>query len=1721
MITKLTKQNKVFARLTSLLIIISTVCFGLYDAGLVFVRDNADTAYDSVGIYDTDGDRIIALYGAADAQTVQKYGLEHIAADIYKATAENAARFYAERKQDIKYIENDCEHVISVNETLPDPAEKPYEYVSLKLGKAHELTKGKNSVVIAVLDTGVDRNDDAVKNALFTEGYDAATENAVTSDATGHGTAICSLIYTVAPDCVIMPIKVSRGTSTIYTSDLIKGLHYAADNGAKIINMSFGGYNYSYAEQEAVDYCVSKGCILIAAAGNDGMTSLADSPNYPAGYEGVIGVGSTGKDGIESEFSQEVGADVFAPGEMITIKSGENISAQNGTSFSAAFISGTAALCASICSECRFENAEFEFLISFSGETAPSTAKLVELSLYPAVTGVKDGGEYTSDVYIFFNRGEAYLDGETIDDGERVFLKGEHTLVVSHLGRTVTLGFKLTASGAEYEINKSGNVLNITFDGGEAYLDGEPYISGTDITSPGEHYFEIISNDITRSEIFTVDHGTAIYGVADNAVYMSPITAYIDGTALLDGEEVTGEIFIDAGDHKLKTAEREISFSVSDGRNIYAAMSGESVQGAGGIIASFNIGTGGITLFDISDPEKALRFISTPPVTDCVFAGDMLAVLDDSAITFYDIENGAALYSFDTRSQCTAVSRCGDGICALFGDTLCNILADGSVGTEIKLGKSYEGCALSCEGSTALIYDKNSDDGVVLICDINTGEMRTVDTHVSQLDKDIITCGNVFAVGHHVFSAIDGKMLFDADCGDILAAAGNAFICRNGAVDKTTGRALCKYKFDATWAAATDGNIIIRSSQNTVTVTDDPAFFYGGYALSDEICAAYDNALYFKNAVASSTVYNDELLLTFQNDRNIYALSYENGLRIIGIMPFVPDAIYTDGAFIYASFKNKALLVRFTEGGETEMISAPSTVSSMAFCGDRIFMLCDGVLTELMSDMQSVSHGYITASTIAAVENGLLAASRRNIKLFDASTLNEIYSLKCRVNISDIKTVSSFAAAGGVLFDIASGDIIKTYTGNAQSIISHYLLTDNGVYDCDTADIKPFSAYRSSAEDIYICKNSLVYVCGSHIRFCDAEALCLPEIVQGITDGGIYAENAEIEIKAGTAYLDGTPTENIISVSSGGSHTLTVVIRPGITLRYGFSVVPECTSMEFAKSDITLGTGENCVLDLLFLPFGAEALPVVFTSDNTSVLKVDAHGTAEAVSPGTATVTATAADGAFSCKCNITVLEDPIRFAPESGITVDRPSAVAYRIPLGTTVDELINAAGGRDGLIIVSPDGTNASGIIKTGMLMDFYRDGQLHDTLTLSAVGDIDGDGYSTYDDYILLSDMISSAYVSTPAQRYAADVNTDGVLSSADLLRLHSQLLFSRSFYGTSTPPTIDEGGLEIDAARHGDTVDVLISCKNMPKHLNGRLMFDSDTLEFLQIVAPYAEIEYKVTGKYVSFIAKPKSNIKESLILISFKSLSEDSLITLSDCVLTYDAAYSNPEVALSVPNPSAQISVVNALRDIKFDIRITEYNVTLPFGSISALISAPADAVINGALADGREQYDIAVSTGGRQYILHCHISDTVVAESNSLLASLEVGGEKLQPKFDPKTTEYAVVIDTDRALPEITAAALSPYASVEISYGADTAVITCTAEDGTSTSYIITFIRRDDTSTDVSSPDVSSPSETSRATEEEKSSLPQSVIISVLLIALAAIAAVAVAIIKKRTRKDV
>jgi subtilisin family serine protease len=131
----------------------------------------------------------------------------------------------------------------------------------------------------------------------------------------------------------------AAGNSDLY--DIVRAVYYAADNGAKVINMSFSLPDPSESLSEAIEYAASRRVIVIASAGNEGR----EGKTWPAAHSSVIGVGSTDNYDIRSSFSNFGACSILAaPGEaLVTAYPGNNYAGVWGTSFSAALVSGAVA----------------------------------------------------------------------------------------------------------------------------------------------------------------------------------------------------------------------------------------------------------------------------------------------------------------------------------------------------------------------------------------------------------------------------------------------------------------------------------------------------------------------------------------------------------------------------------------------------------------------------------------------------------------------------------------------------------------------------------------------------------------------------------------------------------------------------------------------------------------------------------------------------------------------------------------------------------------------------------------------------------------------------------------------------------------------------------------------------------------------------------------------------------------------------------------------------------------------------------------------------------------------------------------------------------------------------------------------------------------------------------------------------------------------------------
>ena len=230
---------------------------------------------------------------------------------------------------------------------------------------AWKLEKGSKDIVVAVIDTGIDfSHPDLKKNKLKKNvyGWDFTTNHANPTDVHGHGTHVAGIIGAtlneekgtagVVQNVSLMPIKFyAEGQSgATHLANTIKALHYAVDHGAKIINYSGGGPQFSQAEFNAIKKAEKKGVLIVAAAGNEHQnTDLSQYRYFPAAYpvSNIISVSAidiNNKLLTSSNWGKNT-VDVVAPGENIysTEKHG-SFKYMTGTSQATAFVTGIAAL---------------------------------------------------------------------------------------------------------------------------------------------------------------------------------------------------------------------------------------------------------------------------------------------------------------------------------------------------------------------------------------------------------------------------------------------------------------------------------------------------------------------------------------------------------------------------------------------------------------------------------------------------------------------------------------------------------------------------------------------------------------------------------------------------------------------------------------------------------------------------------------------------------------------------------------------------------------------------------------------------------------------------------------------------------------------------------------------------------------------------------------------------------------------------------------------------------------------------------------------------------------------------------------------------------------------------------------------------------------------------------------------------------------------------------
>ena len=280
---------------------------------------------------------------------------------------------------------------------------------------AWNITEGSDSIIIGVIDTGVDfLHPDLVDNIYINkretgvdgfgndkksngiddddngfvddyQGWNFTDRTGFPFDSTGgdyltwdnypmdennfsHGTAVSGIIAAstnngkgiagVAPKIKVMNLRAFDPDGYGEEDDVSAAILYAIENGVKVINMSFGDVSYSYVLRDVIRYAYSKNVVMVASSGNSNSIQL----HYPSSYDEVISVGnSTPEDYVSSSSNYGSTLDLVAPGtEIITTARKGSYASFNGTSAAAPFVSASAGL---ILSQKTFSNEEIKQII--------------------------------------------------------------------------------------------------------------------------------------------------------------------------------------------------------------------------------------------------------------------------------------------------------------------------------------------------------------------------------------------------------------------------------------------------------------------------------------------------------------------------------------------------------------------------------------------------------------------------------------------------------------------------------------------------------------------------------------------------------------------------------------------------------------------------------------------------------------------------------------------------------------------------------------------------------------------------------------------------------------------------------------------------------------------------------------------------------------------------------------------------------------------------------------------------------------------------------------------------------------------------------------------------------------------------------------------------------------------------------------------------------------
>ncbi len=376
---------------------------------LVSFKPGADTATQH---------KLLGRYGLAVKKDIPQIGTKVVTVNpkardaVIKALSHNPAVKFAEKDFTATAAATPNDPCFAATNSFANGCGAPtgqWPHIVMKNKSAWDITTGSSSVIVAVVDSGIDASHPDLAGKTVA-GYNVLNGSSTAIDISGHGEYVAGTIAAnsnnsqgvagVCWACRLMPVKITDTGSATY-SDIAAGITWATDHGAQVINVSYGGTSASSAVNSAVTYAISRNVVVVAAAGNSGVNTV----NYPGGSPGAIAVAASDQsDNLMNYSNFGSWVQVAAPTSQVTTWL-KDPSTQlpygygpvGGTSISSPMVAGTIALMRSAkptATVDQIKQALFSTTDPLSGKTQAGTSESIQygrantLKAIQSLTGV-------------------------------------------------------------------------------------------------------------------------------------------------------------------------------------------------------------------------------------------------------------------------------------------------------------------------------------------------------------------------------------------------------------------------------------------------------------------------------------------------------------------------------------------------------------------------------------------------------------------------------------------------------------------------------------------------------------------------------------------------------------------------------------------------------------------------------------------------------------------------------------------------------------------------------------------------------------------------------------------------------------------------------------------------------------------------------------------------------------------------------------------------------------------------------------------------------------------------------------------------------------------------------------------------------------------------------------------------------------------------------------